>query len=190
MAKPNVITKEELLEAAQQCLADKGIDKTTLKAVAERANVSQGTVFYHFRTKEQLMFELVQSLCDASWKSLQKDDKTIEVALHNAKERCDYHSTYHRLFYSSLAVSLQTQANRLQMGSMIQKENEYLTEILTSRWGESPLIEVSMDHWGIMINALIDGLAVQALLDEEFPKEDIFKSLQLLLEFITKDVDK
>ena len=40
MAKPNVISKQELLEA-QKCVAEKGMDKLTLKAVADQANVSQ-----------------------------------------------------------------------------------------------------------------------------------------------------
>ncbi|KIL42023.1 TetR family transcriptional regulator [Gordoniibacillus kamchatkensis] len=190
MAKPNVVTKPELLKAAQQCLAERGIEKTTLKAVAEQANVSQGTVFYHFRTKEQLMIELVQSLCDSSWQSLQKNHARIEEALLSAQERCSYNSTYHRLFFASLAASLQSEPNRQQLGSMIRQENKHLTELLASRWGSSPVDLISLDHWGILMNALIDGLAVQALLDEEFPKEAVFDALRALFDFISNGVDK
>ncbi|AYB44556.1 TetR/AcrR family transcriptional regulator [Paenibacillus lautus] len=188
MAKPNVISKQELLEAAQTCLAEKGIERITLKAVAEQAKVSQGTVYYHFRTKEQLMIELVQSLCDASWQSMQQSDRTMEEAIQEAKERCDHHSVYHRLFFSSLAASFHNKENRMQLGSMIQQENKYLSEILRARWGQSPVKDISMDQWGIIMNALIDGLAVQALLDEEFPKEDVFTALQVFFDFMTNEV--
>ncbi|WP_248926844.1 TetR/AcrR family transcriptional regulator [Paenibacillus hamazuiensis] len=189
MAKPNVVTKQELLQAAQMCLAEKGIEKTTLKAVADKANVSQGTVFYHFRTKEQLMLELVQSLCDSSWQALQTSRGSVEEALEAAKERCDYNSAYHRLFFTSLAASLSLKPNRDRLGAMIRQENVYLSEVLAARWGMSPIRQISMEHWGILMNALIDGLAVQALLDEEFPKDAVFDALQHLFDYISSGVD-
>ncbi|MFD1957718.1 TetR/AcrR family transcriptional regulator [Paenibacillus thailandensis] len=187
MAKPNVITKRELLDAAKRCLAENGLEKTTLKAVADQANVSQGTVFYHFRTKEQLMMELVQSLCDDSWQSLQQGQRSVEEALQSAKERCGYDSVYHRLFFTTLAASLQQPSNRERLNAMMQQENEHLTDMLASRWEASPIGEIPMNHWGIMLNALIDGLAVQALLDEDFPKESVFESLRHLFKFLAKE---
>ncbi|MEF3304352.1 TetR/AcrR family transcriptional regulator [Paenibacillus sp. GYB003] len=188
MAKPNVVTKEELLQAAQQCLAENGIEKTTLKAVADRANVSQGTVFYHFRTKEQLMIELVQSLCDSSWRK--QGHGSLEEALQAARERCGYDSAYHRLFFASMAASLSFQPNRGRLGSMIRQENGQLTGMLASRWEASPVDGIPMEHWGVLMNALIDGLAVQALLDEAFPKDAIFDALQRLLAFLTKEANR
>nr|MDH3163626.1 helix-turn-helix domain containing protein [Bacillus licheniformis] len=63
MARPNVTSKETLIEAAKRRIAEHGLDKLTLKAVAEEAKVTQGTVYYHFRTKERLVFEVVRDLC-------------------------------------------------------------------------------------------------------------------------------
>ena len=57
MARPNVTSKETLIEAAKRRIAEHGLDKLTLKAVAEEAKVTQGTVYYHFRTKEQLVLK-------------------------------------------------------------------------------------------------------------------------------------
>ncbi|PYI51347.1 TetR/AcrR family transcriptional regulator [Paenibacillus flagellatus] len=187
MAKPNVVTKDELLQAARHCVAEKGVEKTTLKAVAEQANVSQGTVFYHFRTKEQLMIELVQSLCDASWQSLQQRHGSLEEALQAAKDRCGYDSAYHRLFFATLAASLSFQPNRDRLGAMVRQENEHLTVMLASRWGSSPVAGIPTEHWGILMNAMIDGLAVQALLDEDFPKEAVFDSVRRFFAFMTNE---
>ncbi|MEK5161717.1 TetR/AcrR family transcriptional regulator [Paenibacillus sp. FSL R5-0527] len=190
MAKPNVVTREELLRAAQECVVQKGIEKTTLKAVADQAKVSQGTVFYHFRTKEQLMIELVQSLCDSSWEALRQSHASVEEALQSAKERCGYDSTYHRLFFASLAASLHLEPNRRRLGEMIREENKHLAGILEDRWGSSPVEQISMDQWGMLMNAIIDGLAVQALLDEDFPKEKAFDALQSMFHFISIGVSK
>ena len=52
MAKPNVVNKEKLLQAAKEIIAEHGMEKLTLKAVAKSAQVTQGTVYYHFKTKD------------------------------------------------------------------------------------------------------------------------------------------
>ena len=70
MAKPNVVSKQKLIEATQDCIVELGIEKLTLQAVAEKAKVTQGTVYYHFQTKEQLLFEVVQEICRSSWQEM------------------------------------------------------------------------------------------------------------------------
>jgi AcrR family transcriptional regulator len=51
--RPPVITNERLLEVAREVFLEKGIRATTAD-VAERAKVSEGTVFHRFPTKEAL----------------------------------------------------------------------------------------------------------------------------------------
>ena len=67
MAKPNVVNKEKLLQAAKEIIAEHGMEKLTLKAVAKSAQVTQGTVYYHFKTKDQLLLEVTEAFCKASW---------------------------------------------------------------------------------------------------------------------------
>ncbi|WP_095533075.1 TetR/AcrR family transcriptional regulator [Bacillus halotolerans] len=47
----------------------------TLKSVAEQANVTQGTVYYHFRTKKNLMLEVVRHVCDSSWANVKNNQR-------------------------------------------------------------------------------------------------------------------
>ena len=97
MAKPNVVNKENLLQAAKEIIAEHGMEKLTLKAVAESAQVTQGTVYYHFKTKDQLLLEVTESFCKASWEQLGKDVQ-LEKALQSAESRCVKDSMYHHLF--------------------------------------------------------------------------------------------
>ncbi|MFC4535546.1 TetR/AcrR family transcriptional regulator [Sphaerisporangium dianthi] len=54
--------KDELLNAAEELLADQGAACLTLSAVAERAGVSKGGLLYHFATKEALIKGLIERL--------------------------------------------------------------------------------------------------------------------------------
>lgn len=95
MAKPNVISKNELIRSAKKCLVKNGIEKFTLRAVAETAGVTQGTVYYHFRTKEQLLLDIVKDICDSSWDELSKSDgNIIKQAIETAKSRCSHDSFF------------------------------------------------------------------------------------------------
>lgn len=48
-------TRERVLQAALALIVDVGPDATTLQAVAERADVAPGTIYYHFASRDQLL---------------------------------------------------------------------------------------------------------------------------------------
>lgn len=49
-------TRQDLIEAGVALFAQRGFDETTTTAIAERADVSQRTLFRHFPTKESLLY--------------------------------------------------------------------------------------------------------------------------------------
>lgn len=50
-------------------------------------------------------------------------------------------------------------------------------------WSKTPIEGVSVETWGILINAMVDGLALQALIQKDFPVEKtLFKGLTPLHE--------
>lgn len=54
------ITRQRLLDAAIECLAELGWTGTTVAVVAERAGVSRGAAQHHFRTREELVTAAVE----------------------------------------------------------------------------------------------------------------------------------
>ncbi|GEN34535.1 TetR/AcrR family transcriptional regulator [Aneurinibacillus danicus] len=187
MAKPNVVSKRDLLDSAKTCIVEQGMDKLTLKAVAEGAGVTQGTVYYHFRTKEQLLFEIVKDLCESSWEQVENNDaprhQKLQEALKGAHKRCTSDLFYHQLFFSLLAYSFQHEKTKEQLNNLLSFENETLSRQLASLWDTSPVEGVSFDTWGILLNALVDGLAIQALLSDSFPADKVYSELESLLTY-------
>ncbi|WP_232695376.1 TetR/AcrR family transcriptional regulator [Brevibacillus daliensis] len=182
MAKPNVISKNELIESAKECLVTNGIEKFTLKAVAEIAGVTQGTVYYHFRTKEQLLIDITKDICDNSWNEISRtNENLLRMALESSKSRCSSTSYYHKLFLTLITSSFTNERIREQMGDILHKENQALSSNLSKIWSENPVEGVSPDTWGIILNSLIDGIAIQALLVKEFPIEKTYSELEQLL---------
>ena len=54
--------RERLVRAAAECFREGGIRATTIKIIAERADVPIGNVYYYFKTKEDFASAVVASL--------------------------------------------------------------------------------------------------------------------------------
>jgi AcrR family transcriptional regulator len=53
-------TREHILRAAKEVIADRGIANATTRAIAERAGCAEGSIYRHFSGKQALMLEVVK----------------------------------------------------------------------------------------------------------------------------------
>jgi AcrR family transcriptional regulator len=53
--KKAILSRERVLKTAAQVFAEKGYAGTTMRAVAERAGLQAGSLYYHYRSKEELI---------------------------------------------------------------------------------------------------------------------------------------
>ncbi|MCL1694458.1 MULTISPECIES: TetR/AcrR family transcriptional regulator [unclassified Lysinibacillus] len=183
MAKPTGIEKSDLLTAAKQSLVEKGIEKFTLKAVAEQAGVTQGTIYYHFKSKEQIILEIVQDICENSWNELLlTDQEIIQTALLSAKSRYENDAFYHKLFFTLIVFGFTNPIIRQQIGQILAAENEHLCNVLGKLWHTSPIDGVSMETWSIFFNALMDGLALQVMMRDDFDVDLFYQQLEIIIQ--------
>ena len=63
---PEEMRREDLLRAAYDVAARQGLEAVTLRAVAARADVSHGTVLFHFKRKRELVASLVDRVLYAT----------------------------------------------------------------------------------------------------------------------------
>ena len=57
-------SRERLLRAAAEVISDNGIDATTISDIAERADVGLGTVYYYFKSKDELALAVMEWIMD------------------------------------------------------------------------------------------------------------------------------
>jgi AcrR family transcriptional regulator len=66
-------TRERILEAAEQLFAEKGFYETAMDEIVETAKVSKGGVYFHFPSKEELYFTLLDRLADALQREVEQE---------------------------------------------------------------------------------------------------------------------
>ncbi|MFD4583413.1 TetR/AcrR family transcriptional regulator [Streptomyces sp. NPDC058423] len=60
MARGN--TRQRIQDVALELFADQGYEKTSLREIAERLDVTKAALYYHFKTKEDIVISLFQDL--------------------------------------------------------------------------------------------------------------------------------
>jgi len=60
-------TKERVVEAARVLFWEKGFETTSLQDVTQKANVRAGSLYYVFRTKEELLLAVLDRYVDLLW---------------------------------------------------------------------------------------------------------------------------
>ncbi len=57
--------KQELLQIAYRMFLTKGYENTSVDEIIDAANIAKGTFYYYFKTKEQLLEEVIDMMLDA-----------------------------------------------------------------------------------------------------------------------------
>lgn len=75
MARINktMLTKLEIIQVATQKFLENGYSNTSVKAICNELEMSTGNLTFHFPTKEHLLAELVEILCDFQWKMMEDE---------------------------------------------------------------------------------------------------------------------
>ncbi len=118
--------KNKIITAAISEFAKNGFEKASMDAVAIKAKVAKGTIFYHFKSKDVLFAQIVEEGKEKLEKKIV--DKTINLKSNTDKIEkiieieVDFIKKYHDLFLVYLgdvikkSVSLETVRNILNNG--------------------------------------------------------------------------
>ncbi|WP_328770827.1 TetR/AcrR family transcriptional regulator [Streptomyces sp. NBC_00286] len=55
-------TRQRIQDVALELFAEQGYEKTSLREIAERLNVTKAALYYHFKSKEDILISLFQDL--------------------------------------------------------------------------------------------------------------------------------
>jgi len=66
--------KEQILKAAAQLFAEKGYHRTTTRDIAKAADVSEGTLYNYFESKNDLLFGILSTLVASQQIDIQQDE--------------------------------------------------------------------------------------------------------------------
>jgi AcrR family transcriptional regulator len=168
---------KEILEAAARVITDRGLAETRISDIAERCGVSPGLILYYFESKDRLLVEALTYANDTFYVNMSRELRRTTSAKKQLARLIELSvpgllPEYERLDEWALWIEIWARALR---DPAMAKERE----MLDRRWrqsiadivrhgretGEFPE-GLDADDLGMRIGALVDGLAIQVLLND------------------------
>jgi AcrR family transcriptional regulator len=120
----NADTREEIREVALELFARQGVEQTSLREIAERLDITKAALYYHFRSKDELLVELVRPMVTDLEEFLLAASNTgpgeARALLEHYLDLC----YRHRLLFQGLLRDLAALARLDVLATLIQKRTE------------------------------------------------------------------
>ena len=195
--------KEEILDAAQRIFFEKGLGASTMDEIAEAAELSKGTLYLYYKSKEDLYLAVAtrgfRALHDGFERILQ-DEKSVVPALvkigHSYVEFFYTHRKYFQMFHFLQSPHFHKQVSeemRMSCNAEAYKSWERIIDLLKSgivqgfvRNDLDP-VEVTIIFWSSITTMLLryDN-------EGEFWKKkmkiDLMHSLEVLMELLYESI--
>lgn len=176
MKKVRKNTKEQILESALNLFSNNGYDNTSVKEIAQKANISHGLLYNYFDSKEDLLrqlFVLGSENVKNSFKQLYTQSDSLVRLILTIFDVFDANEDFWRLRNS---LKLQKHLSRIfakEINSINDLIIGHLTAHLKNQRSENYRLEAQY------LFTVIDGISINYLWDKSYPIEQIIKMLLL-----------
>lgn len=180
---PEEYRRSDILRAAYEVAARRGVEALTVRAVAERAGVSHGTVLFHFNRRDALVVALLDSVLEAttvlhvppSIERLTQPGERLRALLRAEMERLSGDPRPFRLFLEYWALGVRNAVIRRRVSAALDRYRASFQEIgsaalagrTTSRRtaGRRNGTRPAGDSLAATAVSFIHGCALQAVID-------------------------
>jgi AcrR family transcriptional regulator len=185
-AEQSEASRERLERAAADLFAQRGYRDASVQAIGEAAGISRGSIFWHFGSKEGLLFAVVDRVF-REWETggllVDVGDavglEAVERALASHRRFLEEQRTALGLFYVLMFESLGPRPELRERFAALHEHLRDATEGFIVAGQERGEVRADVDARAvvtILIGAL-GGLAYQALLDRELDLDGAYAAL-------------
>ena len=179
------------MDAAIDCFARLGYQGTSIDRISRDAGVTKGAVYYHFRDKEELLFEAVKDRIGGFEQQVLAETAPTRDALENLRhvvDACFLNATVsnHRRFIITLMVEALDTNPRLsaEFRNILRRMRAFLTGVVRRGQQRGALrTDVAAEAAAAVIMGGIIGAEVQHYQDPE--EIDLRRVLDTLVEQLT-----
>jgi len=168
-------SRKQLMAAAIDCFARLGYQGTSIDRIARDAGVTKGAVYYHFRDKEELLFEAVKDRIGGFEQQVLEEVSPAQDALDNLRhvvDACFFHATVsnHRRFIITLMIEALDTNPRLsvEFRNILRRMRVFLADVVRDGQRRGALrAAVSPEAAAAVIAGGIMGAEIQHYQDRE-----------------------
>ncbi len=181
--------KLEIIRSAKELFVANGVDKTSVSQIVKNIGVAQGLFYYYFKSKEEVIAAVVDSLLDECEKNLQEltkrpaDNFYAYIREFVITFRSTYQTLCVKLGYTTLENGLKAKIHQRVIQQMIIYTKDLLmqgvkTGFVKLRYPELMHRLIITGLWELVEDGVTDTEVLLALAEQAFGLPE--NSLQLL----------
>ena len=140
-------TKRKIFETSMELFAKKGYEATSIEEITSVVGVAKGTLYYHFSTKEEIFYFLVEE-------GMKLLKNSIDIKTSNLENSMD-----------------KLKAIILIQIKVIKKYENFISILLSQIWGQEPrnkkCREYVFEYISVIEDIIKDGIKKQELIDAD-----------------------
>ena len=185
-------SRDRIVDAAYQILAEKGYDATTFKEVARLAEAAQGLIHYYFGSKDRLLLEVLKEASERTRQEMRRFVAALPEgrprprmsALARPRERVNRQPEWYRLRYELFALGMRKPQLMAGVGELLAKGRQGVGEVL-ERLSSKEIAD--QEALSAVMLACFDGLALQKLVDPDFDLDGAYRVLDRMIGCVVEE---
>ena len=185
-------SRDRIVDAAYQILAEKGYNATTFKEIARSAQAAQGLIHYYFGSKDQLLLEVLKEASERTRQEMQRFVAALpeerprrgKSVLAQQKHRVTRQPEWYRLRYELFALGMRKPELLPSVGELLAKGRRGVGEVLGRLAGKEIADREALS--AVML-ACFDGLALQKLADPDFDLDGAYRVLDRMIGSVVEE---
>jgi AcrR family transcriptional regulator len=173
MPRPDVSAerKPQILNAAAEVFLRKGIDAARMEEIAQEAGLSVGGIYWYFKSKDEVIQALLESIIDPDLHALQallEGEGSVRMRLRSyAETTTPLASAQLPLTYELLSLASRNEAARQHLAIYIDNYQMALAVLLQQGIDRGEFVPFDVNAMATTVLALMQGLAELAYIVPE-----------------------
>lgn len=193
--KKTIIRQEEIKKAVLDIIFSDGLKNLSTSKVAKRVGISDGTIFRHFRTKQDIILSIINDVQNDFIGNLRKIATSVEDPDTRLKKfmtaTVDYltaNKGITMLLFSEASYNNDA-IQKDQLFQIFNNQKKLISKIIldgiaAGKWDENAPVEyIAMLYMGIPVSLNVELMLAGG---ELYPHEFISRMLKLLLKLLSK----
>ncbi|RJP70324.1 MAG: TetR family transcriptional regulator [Candidatus Abyssobacteria bacterium SURF_17] len=164
--------REQIVEALFDCLADNGHETVTVKDIARRANLHYGVIHYYFKSKDEIVSAMADSIISKYERSLLERIKRARLASDKLQAALDFlvdefifNRRLNRVFYNLVQMAFERKGVRTALRKQLRVYRARISETIEDGIRDGDFAHRDSSEAAALMVALVEGMALQWVIE-------------------------
>ena len=158
--------KIKIIEAAQRLITRQGVEKTSMRHIAEEAGMTTGAIYYYYKSKEELLYDVMDYSAAITADIIKmraapgaKPDEVLDEIARKVNHRLKNHSNWNLRFYLASQAAMGDEVLRERFAENYAAQTRRTAELFNFVFDTEPKPQDL--PLALLMVAALDGINLQ-----------------------------